>query len=252
MNKQYDTTIREMAMQRDALLLKMALLHIQAEADQEAEEKYNADPSFAAAYEAYQNRTAPKIMKLINAIAPRQNAKKDHRFALKALNTAAAVLVIVFLLSASALAFIPAVRQSALKLLIQVEQNYTELRLAEDPDAHFDVPTQWQGEYFPTYIPEGFAIHSIDESKLAPDIAYRNQNGEKLVFTEYGDGSGVVLDTEDAVIETVLIKGETGQCAVKGNSVRVYWQHDNKFFILLYEGEKSEAISIAQSVVEIR
>ena len=50
-----------------------------------------------------------------------------------------------------------------MKLLLHVEEEYTELSLVEDEAASFDVPAEWQGGSFPAYIPEGMKLEqSID------------------------------------------------------------------------------------------
>jgi len=123
--------------------------------------------------------------------------------------------------------------------------------LIEDPDTFFEVPTQWQGEYFPAYIPHGFTLSSVDESKLVPEVEYRNQNNEKLVFTEYSEGAGVIFDTENAVTKDITINGLMGQCTTKDDTVRIYWQQHNKFLHIYYIGEESEAIRIAQSIQKV-
>ena len=251
MEKQYDITLRELKQQHDELVLKMALLQDAYQTDNDIEASLRDDPEYKAALQQYKERTEPKILAAINTIPMRQRKNKAKWVSFRAVNVAAAILSITFILTASALAWIPAVRHTALQFLISVEKTYTELRLVENPALTFEVPAQWRGEHFPAYLPERFLLYSVDDSEMNPAVEYHDENGKWLTFSEHGDGTGIVIDTENATIEDIVIKGEPGQCATKGNTVRVYWKHDNKFFILVYEGEMHEAIAIAESVEKI-
>lgn len=251
MEKQYDVTMRELKQQHDELVLKMALLQDEYQTDKNIEAALRGNPEYEAALQQYKERTEPKILAAINAIPLQQRENRVKHFSFRALNVAAAILAITFLMTASALAWIPAVRYTALQFLVSIESTHTRLRLVEDPDAVHKVPIQWRGEYFPIYIPEGFSVHNVVESELSPEVEYRNENGEQLILSEHNIAASATVDSENAIIEDITIKGESGQCVMNGNTVNIYWKHDNKYFILLYNGARSEAMVIAESLEKI-
>lgn len=59
-----------------------------------------------------------------------------------------------------------------MKLLIRIDwdEGVMQMNLVEDEGAAFDVPADWPGEYFPSYLPEGL---EVTWKSYIPDYMHR-------------------------------------------------------------------------------
>ena len=85
-----------------------------------------------------------------------------------------------------------------------------QMNLVEDEGAAFDVPADWPGEYFPSYLPEGLEVTSKSYIPGYPCIEYTSESGERVInFSEMGENSTQVNGIEGAVISYMDINGQT-------------------------------------------
>ena len=118
----------------------------------------------------------------------------------------------------------------------------------EDVDASFDVPAEWRGEYYPAYIPEGFALLEIE--KRSNSAIYSNSNDVWFIFDECSKDTDSNIDTEDAVISFETIHG-CEALIVEEDGTIIAWSDGTKYFILNADFSKEEALKIARSVRRI-
>jgi hypothetical protein len=164
---------------------------------------------------------------------------------------AAVVIAALAVAGGVALAASHTVRVQVMKMLVNVEKEYTELSLVEDTDASFDVPAEWEGGYYPSYIPEGYAVDSVISVPDYSMVEYVNINSDKvgIDFSECGEGAESNIDTENATIESITVGGNDGFLATKENHVSIYWDNGQEYFILqTTDIAREEAVSIAESV----
>ena len=89
-------------------------------------------------------------LKQINNYFRRQHTKKLLTKTLpKVLQIVAILISCVSIVGGIALATNETVRVRVMKLLATMSDEYTSLKLIEDEDASFDIPTGWQGKNFP-------------------------------------------------------------------------------------------------------
>lgn len=169
----------------------------------------------------------------------------------------AACLALVFAIAMPvAIANSAEFRSRVLRLLFEVdeEQGGMYFHFTEDPDAAFAVPEGWLGEYYPSYVPDGFSVWRVDEYMAA--VEYRSADGNQLYIGEFGEGTGSTVGTDDAEIWYIDIQGFTAQ-VIDGNSetihtVTITWANDTKFFMVAGNGVDTDvAIEVAQSVRKI-
>lgn len=108
----------------------------------------------------------------------------------------------------------------------------------------------------PQFIPEGYTISNLTEGKDVKTIQYSNTENSMIMFQQYGEESGINIDTEDAdVISNVTVQETEGMLVVKGDVVTVAWSNDYYIFLLyVYQGDLSneEVLKIAESVIFIK
>ena len=111
-----------------------------------------------------------------------------------------------------------------------------------------EVPHEWNGDFYPAYIPEGFEFDSCYNSM----VSYLRPNGETLSFSEESYGSRTSLDTEEANISSLLINGAEATLIEKDSWTAVVWSANNRLFIVDMDGGKDEALRVAASVILVR
>lgn len=153
-----------------------------------------------------------------------------------------------------------ALRSKVMQLLMEFndEKGETYFSFTEDESAAFDVPDRWCGDYFPSYIPEGFTIYDYDPDFGAPFIEYRNKAQNQIYFDEMDENTDLLAGTDNSVISMISINGYPG-CPIEGpaidgvtGAVTIVWQNDVKWFSVTTFGVSTEeALRVARSVRQI-
>ena len=191
----------------------------------------------------------------------RQTRRDSFRRVFPRIIQVAAAIILVFAI-ATPIAFATSAqfRSRVMQLIIEFdhEQGGVLYRFVEDKDASFIVPDGWDGDYFPSYLPESYSVSFIDT--ILSTVVFRSDNNPDIdvyiVFSEYGADTVEYSGTDDATISYVDINGSTAQ-VIDGytgsiHSVSVTWSGEDKWFIVdTYGLEREEALRIAQSVKRI-
>ncbi len=201
-------------------------------------------------FAATQDRTVGKI----HAQLRKQSTQRFARNDLPRIGQVAAAALLVFYLGLStAVATVQSVRVSLMKLLYNVEEQYTEIRFQPDEDAAFDVPTAWQADYFMSYLPEGYILElCFDKSSFGQEIIYEDLEGRILCFAEMSLEAEVNIDTEGFDVSPVQINGVTGLLAKNSDTTTIVWSTSDCYFILNVNESAETAKQVAESVVRIK
>ena len=163
---------------------------------------------------------------------------------------AAVIIAVVTLAGCTAFAASETVRVYLLHLIVQTTDEYTILSLAPSESDYVDVPDEWEGSYYPTYIPEGLVPVFVGEETI--DFSY-GESTPVFVFGEYEEGSVVQIDTEDASVSQTTIHGQLAYVSTKGTTIKIYWSEGIRYFVLTFRGMSEQiALSVADSVAQIR
>ena len=166
---------------------------------------------------------------------------------------AAVCLLAFFLGLTTAIATVQPVRAKVLELIVNIEQEYTEIRLRDNTKVPQNVPPEWKGEYYLTAVPEGFSVARLQNLSGASMVDYENkEHTESILFIEATTQTTTRLDTEGERTETIWIHGASALVILKGGATTVTWSEDNKYFMLRYSGSKAETIAMAEEVTKIK
>lgn len=215
-----------------------------------------------------EERLADEILALALARADKEKQhSRRHNFAGTArkvlpfvINTAACIILLLAMATPIALANSATFRSKVLQLIMELDEEKGEayFSLVQDEDASFDVPEGWHGNYFPSYIPDGFTIYDWDPDFGAAFIEYRNESANQLFFSEYSNGAGVVTGTDNAEMKEIDINGHPGYLingiASNGttHTVNIFWQNETNWFgVVAYGLSTDEALQVARSVRRI-
>lgn len=208
-----------------------------------------------AEMDAFFKRFDAKNLAIIDREYRRGKRSKFFRQTLPKFGQAAAVFIAVLSVTGGiALAASSTVRIYVKRLLTVPGDEYTEIRLEEDVNASFDIPSEWGGENYPAYVPEGFALGKVNSYPGMNSVSFADsQTGNQVMtFAEYGEDIEGNIDTENATVDAVMIHNNPGFLAHKESTHILYWSNGRVYFTLTVENqEESTVLHIAKSVVRV-
>lgn len=145
-------------------------------------------------------------------------------------------------------------RSKVLELLISIDEEQKSARFlfSEDEAQSFVVPVEWEGTYFPAYIPDGYTVAAYDSwESVYYEIEYSNSADGLIRFHEYGSESGGSSGVEGATVSYVTINDRTAFViqAQESSYIEINWNTDDRWLRLQTTGiDYEEAIQIAESV----
>ncbi|MBQ8555408.1 MAG: DUF4367 domain-containing protein [Clostridia bacterium] len=232
-DQSYDL-LGEMILERDTRRLLLEL-----EADKASGSTAEMDAFFAA-------RDA-RFLKIINRGMRRAWVQSTLAASfLRAAQAVSMVIICLTLLGSIALASSESLRVQLLQLLAVTTEEYTLIRLAPTPEP-VEVPQAWQGDYYLTYLPEGFELKCSSNRT----VQYRSpgEEGLSFYFSSMGMNGRLLIDSEDATVNDVLINNQPAHLVMKDETVTICWAIEDCYFIIDAHGlSKSEVIRIAQNV----
>ncbi len=229
---------------------------LQAETEEMLEEieQEKADGN-TAEMDAFFARQDAHHLKQIQQYFRKQSYKHFFTTTLPKIVQIASVFIATIALAGSvAIATSRSVRVHVMQLLYQIDDKYTSLQMEEDEAASFDVPVQWQGESFPSYLPPDLYITNIVSNWSENIIQYQSSTSPVvwLNFTELGPTAVANIDTEDAHTEEITIQGRPGILSIKNQRISLCWADNTKYYMLVANGyPREQIISIADSVKRI-
>lgn len=163
---------------------------------------------------------------------------------------AAVIIAVITLAGCTAFAASETVRVYLLHLLVQTTDEYTILSLVPSESEYVNVPEEWEGSYYPSYIPEGLVPITVDGNTVCYSYG---DNRPLLVFGEYDEAVVTQIDTEGAETRLITIHGQPAYISTKGTALTIYWSEGTRYFVLTFR-ELSEqiAMNVAESVTQIR
>lgn len=212
-------------------------------------DKHSAYNALNTAYERVNIETRHKHQtKLLSIIG---------RLAANAIKIAACIALVIVIAGPVAFAQSPFFRSKVMALLMQFDHDHETVTYSfeEVPDAAFNVPAEWTGTYFMSYIPEGLKLNRIN-----PEICYvefTDSHNRVLSFAEYDDDTTVIAGTEGTTLSYIEINGHTAYI-IEGiafgglPTVSVTWTNQMNWFSLTTYGiSKDEVLKIAFNIKPI-
>jgi hypothetical protein len=194
-----------------------------------------------------------KIFKLMGRTLRKEKIKKHVKKTLPRVGQACAAAIILFFVGLSAaIAINHGARVRVMEMLVRFDKQYAEISLQENSELSFDAPADWEGDFYPSGLREGFdviALHNSDTSHIV-DLVSTDDNAKSVHFGEHYENASSNLDTEDATLSAVSVNGSPAIVAIKDQRVSMSWSNDSRYFILICEGlSESDVLEIAKSIV---
>lgn len=173
--------------------------------------------------------------------------RHSHRSMRSVYRTAACIVVLLCALMPFAFANINEVCAYFRGLKIDFKENHAELQFTQTQN--LNVPDGWKGNYYLSYIPEGFELTRIGE--WFTYVEFENEEGRRIIFDEYDESVETSLNTESADVSYVSA-GENQVMLIQWEgTVTVTWATTDRYFVLQAEITEREALKIAENVIKI-
>lgn len=183
-------------------------------------------------------------MKKIFRMARKEENKEKYR---KRKIRAAAGFIVFFLVAGITVSRVEAFRVPIVRIFTRIKNESTLFGVSGENYIH--VTKNFQ-DYEPTYVLDGFYISEVCEDDDNFYIKYLNdRTGQAYLFFYSENARGFALDTEDIVMDTVMIHGKTLQYSVKNGEIRMYI-NDGKIFYLDGKISFEEAVAVMESISE--
>ncbi len=226
---------------------------------------YNIDDTHLTEWlKQYDEKTIAQLLKQISQDEPHEFSD-IHKYKINKLLTktkrqikpwwyfnakqVAVACVLVVLVTFTSLMSVEAYRTWLIDRTVQVFEVYTEFFFKSDQPI---LQTDFVAKE-PSVLPTGFNKTEHDIKANSNFIIYHNLKGQEIVYEQtVADGVGLILDTENADVESINIKGVDVQIIHNKNRYSAFWQADICIYSILGNVgiEKEEIIKMAESVIK--
>lgn len=167
----------------------------------------------------------------------------------RVIQIAACLVLVLGIATPFAVANVEVVRVRIMELLIDIQEDHAELIFVEDEDAEFYVPADWQGNYYPSYIPAGFNL--VEQGEFTCYVRYQDNAGQNIYFTEYNESDTVNINSENAALSYSEINGHDVFVIERDDMVIAAWAVEDRYIVMETELPKDEALNLVQNVRRI-
>lgn len=197
-----------------------------------------------------------KIKKLILHRFSSQKMRLTRKKFVKILNYIAVAVCCALLMTATALAVSPTLREKVFRLLVTVSEKDTQFQFLYN-GKHENSVDYTVGEiqdFIVGWIPDGFIFEK--EERFTDYIIYTFYTIEEQYLNiekATGDAMTFSVDTEDAEISYISIHGTSALMSEKEDCIIITWAEEETATIFCISGEgisKKDMIKVAQNVQE--
>lgn len=141
---------------------------------------------------------------------------------------------------------VEAVRVRVIEFITDVFEKFTSISYEKHEGKYGE---NVGGSHLPQYIPEGFEITEQEQIFNDVHIIYQNKLGEEILFRQIEiDINNMIVDTEDTMIEELILEDRKVYYYENKGIKNVMWIQEGCQLILSSEIEKRELIKISLSI----
>lgn len=153
-----------------------------------------------------------------------------------------AVLILNFLLTV-AIAAVEPLRTHVVGMLVQVSHGRASIDVA-DPDL---IPADWSADYFPAYIPRGFALVSSGCTPQSSSASFASTGGDWLQLYVSDAPDTIYTNAYEAQVSSTKIGSSQAVIYEQPDCTSVAWMVGRTRFLVITSLDTEEAIDIANS-----
>ena len=123
--------------------------------------------------------STPRIFALIERRTKRREGNSFKRQSARFLKAVACVVLVANMGLTIATATSAPVRAKVMDFLTEINASYMSMGFRET-ELEIDVPENWEGSYYPTFLPEGYMLQFSESDKGKNEAEYTDVQGETL------------------------------------------------------------------------
>ena len=193
----------------------------------------------------------PRMLDFIDKQMKRKNKRTSlRRQSLRILRIAALIILVLNIGLTIAVAASSGVRAKVIEYLMEINDSYMRMGFSET-DEMLAVPADWPENYYPTYIPDGYAVTQYVPHTGLSMIIYEDANGNILSIEVCSVSSGSQLNSEGATISGIFIHGVTAIVLQQSyGQTDIVWAIGDHYFIVSAV-DYDTALAVAKSMALI-
>ncbi len=186
-----------------------------------------------------------KHLKLIDRTLTRQQRSAQlHPIVITVMKYAAVLVLLANLSFGTALAVSPELRSEVIEFLNYITAPFVRVGTEEDQSSSH-APQGWLGDYFPTYLPEGYEMFKSIISSGYSSVIYKDGNLQSITLSTYQHPHEIQANAENALCYTATVKGVTAYLYIMTNQSMITWETNNTYYMFI-----APAANILLDIVE--
>lgn len=134
-------------------------------------------------------------------------------------------------------------------LIIENTEKYLSIKAKEEVQGKNGPYDDIKGYYVPSYISEGFALESEEQFGDMIVLSYINELKDHYIrYHQSSNNSNLQLDSENAIIEDIKIRGMNGIVISKEDFIILFWYNEELNFYIISDIKLEELIKVAESL----
>ncbi|MBH1940177.1 DUF4367 domain-containing protein [Mobilitalea sibirica] len=182
----------------------------------------------------------------------RKKKRNDNRIrVMRQLKKAAIFILLLVGVNYFLVISVDAYRVRFFNTIMNIQERFTQIDYVKDSN-QTTIPDNWDGYYYPSYIPEGYQLDSvIGDTRLVRVIHYVKED-QKIIFQQFTGQPSIQVDSEGGIVERIEIFGDQKAVFVEKENYRsISWTFDDRVFFLQSSDidiTKNHLIKIAESL----
>lgn len=187
-------------------------------------------------------------------IQEKKRRKKENRRsnALKHAKRAAIFILLIVGVNYILVTNVDAYRLQWLNTIMRIQEKFTQIDIVDEKHGEGAIiPEDWEGKYYPTYVPEGYELADQFFNGNSSVLIYTDSTDQNIVFNQTNQKSAVRIDSESGKVSNIIINGELEAIVLeKGDVITISWiKEDIALQINSINIELKEMIRIAESMI---
>lgn len=188
-----------------------------------------------------------RIFALFERHTQKRNGDYFKRQSIRFLKAAACIVLVANMGLTIATATSGHVRVKVIDFLTEINAAYMSMGFS-DTGWEIDVPENWEGLYYPTFLPEGYVLQSSTSYGGICYANYADAQGGVLRITECNITAMSRINTENAEISQVNLHGINATVIKQPyGDIDIVWANGDRYFIVNSKDDDA-AFAVAESM----
>lgn len=136
-----------------------------------------------------------------------------------------------------------------INFLIRTTESYTNISLNENKALNAPkLPSEWDYQFSPHYIPEGFEVTKATLKNNTGQIIYKDESNNMILFSMNTDLQDLYVDTEDTMYKAITVNNSPAKLFIKDDLHTIVFNNANSVFIVSGNIPDADLLRIAEHI----